>query len=51
MAHANFLMRYNPFGAGNLSQDASADIKVSPGAAGVPGGEEEHEKDVADPTS
>lgn len=51
MAHANFLMRYNPFGAGYLSQDASVNIKVSPGAAGAPGGEEEHEKDVADPKS
>lgn len=50
MDHVNFLLRYNPFETGNLSQDVSADIKEMPGAAGALGGEEDHEESVTDPT-
>ncbi len=43
--HYNFLIRYNPFGTGNLSQNVSADNGQSPGAD-APGREEGHEKSV-----
>lgn len=42
MDHYNFLIRYNPFGTGNLSQKVSLDKGQSPGAS-APGREEEHE--------
>lgn len=41
MDHYNFLIKYNPFGTGNLSQTVSLDTVQSPGA-GAPGREEEH---------
>lgn len=48
MAHVNFLLRYNPFETGNLSQTVSVNTAPSPGADDAPGREEGHEKSITD---
>lgn len=42
MDHYNFLIKYNPFGTGDLSQEVSVNKGQSPGAD-APGREEEYE--------
>lgn len=46
MAYANFLMNYDPFETGNLSQIVSADSEQSPGAADALGREEGDEQSI-----
>ena len=48
MDHVNFLLRYNPFETGNLSQNVSVNIAPSPGTDPAPGREEGDEKSVKD---
>lgn len=46
MAYARFLMNYDPFETGNLSQSVSADMESSPGAADAPGREEDNGESI-----